>query len=247
MASQVSVPLIVAAGVAILAGFVDFVRFRIPNAITVPFLVSGFTYHIATGGLSGLGRSAGGCLICFLIVLVLYIMGAMGAGDVKFTAGIGAWLGMELALLVFLLPPIATAIYSLAVLAWQKGISGVLLAVQVVIWQIHRFDVVARHIAGVDSIEVLAQRQDRRARLVPFAVMLAVGVLAVVAFEVGFSQPNSLTYFPSKGEAHHEFSSRFNDLFSTALRCLGCGGCEPHVACAHTRRRNGARRGNCRR
>ena len=186
MASQVSVPLIVAAGVAILAGCVDFIRYRIPNAITVPFLVSGLTYHVATGGLVGLGRSAGGCSICFLIVLVFYIMGAMGAGDVKFTAGIGAWLGMEMALLVFFVATIATALYSLAVLAWQKGLSGVLLSVQVVLWQIHRFDVVARHIAGVDSIEVLADRQDRRVRLVPFAAMLAVGVLAVVAWKSVF-------------------------------------------------------------
>ena len=186
MTPQVAIPLMITAGVAILAGLVDFARFRIPNRITVPFLVCGLVYHGVTGGLEGLWYSGGGCLVCFLVVLVLYLMGAMGAGDVKFMAGIGAWLGVHAALFVFLIAALATGLYSMIVMVWQGGLGRLVVALNVVLCQIYRFKVVAKHLAGVESIESIINSQDRRRRLVPFGAMLAGGVLAVVFWKSFF-------------------------------------------------------------
>ena len=184
--TTVSVPLLVTTGVGVMAGLVDFARFRIPNAITFPFLISGFVYHVATGGLEGLRISGGGCLACFAVVLILYLMGAMGAGDVKFTAGIGAWLGAHTALAVFFVAAMGTALYSVAILIWQGGLAQAMVSTNFVLYQLYRFKVVARHLVGVPSIEAIANAQDRRKRLVPFAAMLAVGILAVVTWKLVF-------------------------------------------------------------
>jgi len=141
---------------------------------------------MATSGVQGLCLSAGGCGSCFVIVLVLYLMGAMGAGDVKFTAGIGAWLGMHLALAVFFVAAMATAMFSVAILIWQGGLARLLHSTKFVLFQLYRFKVVARHLAGVPSIEAIADSQDRRKRLIPFAAMLAIGVFAIVTWKLVF-------------------------------------------------------------
>ena len=44
-----------------------------------------------------------GCFLAFSVFLVFYLFGMMAAGDVKFAAALGAWLGWELLLLVWAL------------------------------------------------------------------------------------------------------------------------------------------------
>lgn len=75
------------------AAVTDVWRFKVYNILTFPLLVSGLLYHLFTGGMSGLGNSTAGLLFGFGTLLMPYVMGAVGAGDVKFFAAIGAWLG----------------------------------------------------------------------------------------------------------------------------------------------------------
>lgn len=44
-----------------------------------------------------------GCFLAFSVLLVFYFFGMMAAGDVKFAAALGAWLGWELLLLTWAL------------------------------------------------------------------------------------------------------------------------------------------------
>jgi prepilin peptidase CpaA len=68
---------------------------KIPNVLTFSMMLSGMAWHSATNGLAGLGFSAGGLFLGIGIFLGPYLMGGMGAGDVKLLGGVGALLGAK--------------------------------------------------------------------------------------------------------------------------------------------------------
>ena len=75
---------------------------RIPNAFVLATLVGGVAITLITGGLTGLYSSLGGCALAFVLMFMLHVFGAMGAGDVKLFAAIGAVTGASLVLPTFL-------------------------------------------------------------------------------------------------------------------------------------------------
>ena len=74
---------------------------RIPNPFVLATLISGLTINLAIGGLSGGLNSIGGCLLAFILMFILHVFGAMGAGDVKLFAAIGSVIGAQLVLPTF--------------------------------------------------------------------------------------------------------------------------------------------------
>jgi prepilin peptidase CpaA len=53
------------------------------------------------GGWQGGVNSIGGCVLAFLLMFILHVFGAMGAGDVKLFAAIGSVIGVQLVLPTF--------------------------------------------------------------------------------------------------------------------------------------------------
>ncbi len=76
---------------------------RIPNAYVLAALLGGVAINGIFGGLSGLLTSLGGCALAFGLMFMLHVFGAMGAGDVKLFAAIGAVTGAHLVLPTFLI------------------------------------------------------------------------------------------------------------------------------------------------
>ena len=67
---------------------------RIPNALVLMLALTGFAFSVwVDPWLVGLGRAMGGLSLGFGIWIVFYVIGAIGAGDVKLFAAAGAWLG----------------------------------------------------------------------------------------------------------------------------------------------------------
>src|ERR1043166_3638032 len=75
---------------------------RTPNAFVLATLFSGLIINSIYNGLNGTLMSLGGCAIAFVLMFVLHIFGAMGAGDVKLFAAIGSLMGINLVLPTFL-------------------------------------------------------------------------------------------------------------------------------------------------
>jgi prepilin peptidase CpaA len=74
---------------------------RIPNPFVLATLISGLSINLAMGGLNGGLDSIGGCVLAFILMFVLHVFGAMGAGDVKLFAAIGSIIGAKLVLPTF--------------------------------------------------------------------------------------------------------------------------------------------------
>jgi len=83
---QTAVPVIVVLVAAFVAAATDIWKFKVYNVLTLPLLVSGLLYHAFRAELAD---SLLGVLFGFAALIVLYIIGGMGAGDVKHGSGGG--------------------------------------------------------------------------------------------------------------------------------------------------------------
>jgi prepilin peptidase CpaA len=92
---------------------------RIPNAFVLATLVAGLLVNTIAGGWAGAVASLGGCVAAFCLMLLLHVFGAMGAGDVKLFASIGAVLGAKLVLPTFLVVVLVGG--ALAVVTMVRG------------------------------------------------------------------------------------------------------------------------------
>ena len=86
---------------AIIITYYDVRYRRIPNAFVLATLTSGLAINLIFGGLTGLYQSLAGCALAFTLMFVLHVFGAMGAGDVKLFAAVGAVTGAPLVLQTF--------------------------------------------------------------------------------------------------------------------------------------------------
>ena len=76
-----------------LACATDTFKSKIPNLLNVCLLVSGFSISTMTFGLQGFLLSLAGLGLGIGLLLLPYIMGGMGAGDVKALGALGALIG----------------------------------------------------------------------------------------------------------------------------------------------------------
>jgi prepilin peptidase CpaA len=162
---------------ALIAGVTDVWKFKVYNLLTLPLVASGLLYHAIHGGSAALAGSFLGALVGFALMIVLYAMGGLGAGDVKFVTAIGAWLGLPLTLYVMTAGCIAAGAYALVLLVTAPSLRETLLNIQI-LWI--RLVCLGRHIGSEDRVEAEVKRSDRRRRLIPFSAMMGVGLVATM-------------------------------------------------------------------
>jgi prepilin peptidase CpaA len=92
---------------------------RIPNYLTLGTAVAGLAYNCMSQGLPGLVHGILGMLLGFAFLILPYLWGGIGAGDVKALAALGAWLGPRLTIFLFCYMGIAGGIIALGYLVWQ--------------------------------------------------------------------------------------------------------------------------------
>jgi prepilin peptidase CpaA len=95
---------------------------RIPNYLTLGTAVAGLAYNVMSHGLPGLADGFLGMLLGFACLVLPYLWGGMGAGDVKALAALGAWLGPKLTLFLFCYMGIAGGIIAVGYLVWQGSL-----------------------------------------------------------------------------------------------------------------------------
>lgn len=107
-------PALISGALGLAACVTDLRDRTIPNWIPAAALLSGLCWHAWSGGWRGAGLSLLGAASGFAVFLVFYLLGGMGGGDVKLTAGFGALLGpgglVQAALWIALLGGVAAAL-----------------------------------------------------------------------------------------------------------------------------------------
>lgn len=91
----------------------DLKEHRIPNLLNAIFIITGFGYNTINFGASGLLISIKGFSMGLILILILYIIDAVGAGDVKLFAGLGALMGSYFVLYLIVVTIFLTGIFAL--------------------------------------------------------------------------------------------------------------------------------------
>ena len=150
---------------------------RISNKLSMLGLVAGLGLQGLGGGSQGLISGLLGALVGFACFAPFYLLRAMGAGDVKLLAAVGAFIGP--------LGALYAALFSLI-----AGASG---AICYVLWRAARASVstFAREgLAAAGSSALSSVRLARRERL-PFALPIAIGGLAAAWHLAGSTAINA--------------------------------------------------------
>jgi prepilin peptidase CpaA len=150
------------------AAIIDGLKLKVPNWLTFHLAAGGMAFATYTGGAHGLAWSLGGLALGLALLMPLYMIGGMGAGDVKLLAGVGAWMGPSIVLGSFVV----------------SALVGGVIAVAMVV----RAGEVAKHWAMFHSIgqEILAIRSPERLSeiaaerkptmmLLPYGIPIAIG------------------------------------------------------------------------
>jgi prepilin peptidase CpaA len=122
-------PLALELGLVILvvsAAVSDLAARRIPNWITLPGALAGIALQAWYGGAQGAIRALGTAALGFAIFMALYLLGGMGAGDVKLFAAVGAFLAPHSLPWVFILTGLLGGVAALALAAARGRLMEVL-------------------------------------------------------------------------------------------------------------------------
>jgi len=80
------------------AAIIDWWKFKVPNKLTFPLIITGWLLGLANNfgleaGAGGIGSALLGTILGCALLIPVYAIGGMGAGDVKMTMGFGSWIG----------------------------------------------------------------------------------------------------------------------------------------------------------
>ena len=142
--------------VGIAATVEDLARRRVSNWTSLAALIGGIGCQMARHGWVGLPLALAGAACGFLVFLVFYVLGGMGAGDIKLMAGLGALLGYS---------------KSFEAALWTAGAGGII-ALGVIIFQAIR---------GLLRRKRFGESKPESAESIPYAPAITLGVwLAMV-------------------------------------------------------------------
>ena len=94
---------------------------RIPNYLTGPALLMGVAAHWVMHGAADAVQVAAAALLAGALFFPGWMLGWMGAGDVKLMAAVGAWLGFPSSVYALLASLVAGGVIAVIV-AWHRGI-----------------------------------------------------------------------------------------------------------------------------
>ena len=152
---------------------------RLPNWLTGLIVLTGFTNAIASGVPTPLTDALLGFLVGFSILLIPFALGAMGGGDVKLLAGVGAWLGTMATIQVYLVAAIAGLIIVMTQAILTGRLTRLVRNSTLIVANLANFDQVGRE-------QFAATGQSLRSvdKPLPYAVPTLIGVIVVVAMQL---------------------------------------------------------------
>lgn len=164
-----SITLYVALLFMVVVSIYDVRERRIPNRLNLAGLAVGLLLQAGFGGVQGILSGLSGFAVGFAILLLPFIAGMVGGGDVKFVAAAGAFLGWQLLLVG---------------LGIGVVVGGVVGAISLV--KRHRFGAAMRSLAAdlvclSSGVRPTKLQASTATETLPYGVSLAIGLAVGVA------------------------------------------------------------------
>jgi prepilin peptidase CpaA len=171
------------ATVLVIASISDYRTYQIPNWLTVSGIVFGLIYSMLVPFSINHGFlwAFGGLFVGFFILLPLYALGVMGAGDVKLMAMVGAFLGVTDTLYAVLFSFIAGGLAALVFAVFNKALLRMLVNVKSAAQMM-----MMSAIGGFKpDIQIEASKSVGK---LPYGICISIGTVAyVVAKQLGYA------------------------------------------------------------
>src|SRR5712692_3870343 len=185
-------PLTFVCAAMIVAAVIDGWKLKVPNWLTFPLILSGWVLGLLHNagwlpGAGGIGASLAGTALGFGLLLPVYAIGGMGAGDVKMQMGFGSWIGAFFGLS----PGLAIIFYAFCAAVLIGGV--IALAMMLVRRQFRTNVQNTREILGdlftSSTLGVVANKAAQRKprlHLLPYGIPLCLGFVGYLFFLYGF-------------------------------------------------------------
>ena len=152
---------------------------RIPNYLTLTTALTGLTYNLVFHGWTGLSQGFLGLLLGFGFLILPYLWGGMGAGDVKALAALGAWLGPVQTLHLCCYMGIAGGLIAVGILGWQGLLWG-----KIRQGRMMTLNFVLCRAGRAELLNPPAWATSRENKGFPYGVAIALGMLALLIIGV---------------------------------------------------------------
>jgi prepilin peptidase CpaA len=143
--------------------------------VTFPTMVLAVGYHSLSNGLNGLSFSAGGLALGIGLFIVPYLLGGMGAGDVKLMGAAGAVLGPRGICIASIMAILAGGVYGVILFATHPRYTASLLGR---LWLTFKIFVLTFQFIPVP------RGKDERKLLLRYGVPIALGVLGYMIMKI---------------------------------------------------------------
>ncbi len=176
----------------IAAAVIDWWKFKVPNKLTFPLIISGWILGLCNNfgleaGQGGLGAALAGTFLGMGLLLPVYAIGGMGAGDVKMTMGFGSWIGaffgipegMWIIVYAFCAGTIVGGIIAMGMIMvrgqYRKNVGHV----REIVGDMFQSQ-------GIGEVADKANRRRPRWHRLPYGVPLCIGFLGCLVYLYGF-------------------------------------------------------------
>jgi len=164
----------------IVAAVIDGYALKVPNWLTFPMILSGWVYGalaVAAGEpwYVGLGGSLAGTAVGLALLLPMYAIGGMGAGDVKLLAGVGAWIGASHTFYAFCVAAIVGAVLAVLMVLYRRAWSKHANQLRMILGEILT-------IRDPQQLSAIAAERKSSMLLLPYGIPIAIGSIAYFAW-----------------------------------------------------------------
>ena len=184
-------PLLFVCLAMVVAAVIDGWKLKVPNWLTFPLVISGWILGLLqnVGLLSfapydgGIGAALAGTALGFALLLPVYAIGGMGAGDVKMQMGFGSWIGAFFGMS----PGLWTIVMAFCIAVIIGGV--IALAMIALRGQYRRNLANTREIVGdlftastVGDVAGKAAKRKPRLHLLPYGIPLCLGFVGYLIY-----------------------------------------------------------------
>jgi prepilin peptidase CpaA len=164
-------PLLILLPLLLIATWIDLLKHRIPNWLTLSGVLLGVGGQSLLAGWSGVADSLAGLVVGLVMLLPFYLARGMGAGDVKLMAAVGCFLNAQLTVYAVAATLISGGVLAVCVLLAKGGVSRLFKRYL----QMFKTFVYARQWVAI------APAEDEPARIrFPYAAAIATGTIFVL-------------------------------------------------------------------